>query len=177
MASLIYWVIIIAIAYYCIEGIVLPNVRSRVRYEFFALRDRVVMLKANKEIEDSVYRNLMLMINNSIRTLSEMDLIELARFRNLVNNDPKLGKSLAKKTALLMNSDNSEVRDIYNKLGKIGFKTVLFNSSGFVLLLLPIIITSICLLEILNLFDKIKEKFYSMLERLLLVPSHRINFT
>src|SRR5690349_23865296 len=103
MAILIIGFILVAGAHFIYEGILLPSFRLYIRYQLYALRDKIRELKAKhgKEISDDAFKHLHEGINGTLRILPYIDMAFVKRFNRDYDNSPEIQKRVERRTQIL----------------------------------------------------------------------------
>jgi len=166
MSTLFIIVFIMSIFHFIYEGIFVPSIRLKLRFEAFALRDKLRRLKANNEndINDEEYFLINDSVNNTIRLIPYTTIGFLGRALQDIIKNPELRRTISAKLEIIKKSKINEVRQISAENNEIIRRAFMVNSFAFVVYLSPIVIPVIFLSVALTLIvKKIKNLFIYLL--------------
>jgi hypothetical protein len=145
------WFLFFVIAcLYCLlhfvwESILAPSLRLNLRFELFALRDKLRNLKLSQpNLTDEAFRSVEDGIHSSLRILYDIDIPLLLHCDALVKKDIKLQERIAKRRALVVEANCPELNEIIVSVRKKVEAAACFNSGGWFLYLVPIAFVVFC---------------------------------
>lgn len=165
MNILLYSFLLIALYHLIYEGILLPSLRLRLRFRLFEIRDRLRDLK-NREKDccsDQAFAYLQDSINNGLGMLHRTDLITLLKVEEQVEQDDVLKRQLARRSEVLSEVVDPDVRAIMRSISHVGRAAVILNSGGWFIYVVPAMLALIA-------FGRIK----AIVKELLVFPEGRI---
>jgi hypothetical protein len=136
--------LVIVAGLYCVlhfiwESIIAPSVRLTIRFELFALRDRLRSLKiAQKELTDDAFHSVEDGIHSALHVLYDIDLPLLLHIKSAINKDDKLQERIKRRQAVVSESGCDELHEIMNKVQAIVEKTAVINTGWLILYIFPI---------------------------------------
>jgi len=124
-----------AVLHFVWESIIAPSVRLGIRFELFALRDRLRRLKIMQNgLTDGAYHSVEDGIHSALHILYDIDLPLLKLLENAIRKDEKLQERIRKRQALVADSGCDELNEIMRAVQKIVEKTAVINSGGWLVL-------------------------------------------
>ena len=150
--------------HYVYESIIAPNLRMKLRYQFFKLRDELRFLKVTKsnELSNQLYSQVEDTLNFSIQHLSLLSLTNIRIILNKYQSDEKFKAETDTKMNLISNSKLDEIKKIDLDIVKLYVKALLINSGGWAIYTIPLMII---FATILFVSIKIKEWFLNLFRK------------
>jgi len=158
MSTLFIILIIMAIFHFTYEGIFLPSLRLKLRYELFGLRDKLRRLKVAEgdKIDESVYHLIQNGIHTTINLLPIANMSLMSRTVQEIQSNANLRKTVRERHALIENCQIGEVKEIYEGNKDILTKAFVINSIPLLIYFFPL---SILTVVVIALFTKVKRIF------------------
>jgi len=147
MAYLLLTLIILSMVVFIYESVLLPSIRLRMRFELFALRDRLRLLKIEKpdELDDTTFKYGQESLNMLLGFLHRYDIASFVKAAFYLKQNPSLFKRIQKRREIIENCPSKEFQEIHTQSVKIGIVTATANSF-FLFVLLFILVLPILLL-------------------------------
>lgn len=140
---------ILAILHFAYEGIILPSIRLKLRYNLFALRDELRLLKlSNKKLDDNTFRYIQGAINVSIYLLDSINFGLLLTANRIIARNDEIQKRIKKRNDLIEKCQVEEIKQIRRKTYRILRSTLLANSGGWYFYVMPIVVVMVSLGQI-----------------------------
>lgn len=122
------------------DGIILPSLRLKMRFELFAMRDelRVLSTTHEKHLDEDVFLILHDGINSTLNRLHALTLSTLARVDRAVEENDEIRERIEIRAKKVNSCYLSEIQDIDKHLGSVIERAFFLNAAGWVAYLLPI---------------------------------------
>ena len=135
-------IIIIAILHFIYQSIILPTIKEQISYRLFTLRDEVRLLayKQKGELNEEIFDYLESTINNSINFIPFISFKFLADAQELVNKNRQLQIIIEKNKELLRKYSTDEIRTFENRKLQLLKNTLVFNTLGLFIYVVPVVI-------------------------------------
>ncbi len=139
------------------EGIVLPTLRTRLRFKLFALRDnlRRAKIQLGSQVEDSVFLYLERSINSSIRFLEHLDLETMYAARRFIESNPALLEDVKRRMKTLDECPVEEIRAIRSEHRTIVQEALAANGLALLAYIVPIVVAVVFLQRIKHTLDEV----------------------
>jgi len=160
MATLLFFLILLSILIFVYESIILPSVRLRIRYQIFALRDKLRFLKIEKgnALDDEAFAYSQDCLNTLLAFLHRYDFSAMVRAALFFRKNPTLYKeALEEQRRILQKCDVEEFHRIIKEYTDLAILSVTANSFGLLLVLAPFLITAIAVKGLKYIIGKAKE--------------------
>lgn len=138
------WLIVLLFAlalwHFVWDGIIVPSMLIRLRYQLFALRDRLRRLKIEQQdrLSDEIFHMLDGSINDLIDRLPHIDMIAAFKAEWRLREDPCAEDVIGARKAIVQQCGIAEVQDIENKCLALVQAAIGTNSGGWLPYLLPV---------------------------------------
>jgi|GEM_PF-1879402 len=174
MTTLIIVLAILSLYHFVYEGIIAPSERANLRYDFFALRDRLRMTKIEygKRLDDSIFNDMELSINKAIKILPIFNLYFIYKGYLAQKTHLHLLTEIAKKNHAIKTCEVKEVQEIHNQANKLIAKAFLINTGGWMLYALLIIVFLLGIVFVWNLKKKLISFLKLQVERATYLPNN-----
>lgn len=152
MSYLVLGLFFLAIAHFIYESILAPSFRMDQRFQLFALRDELCLLKIDRgqEVDDKHFHYLQDSINALLAFLPRFDAATLAAIERQLKHDPGLKKKVEARSRVLDDCRMPELISIRKRTLVAAAKTFLVNTGGWGIYLLPIAGVMVCLSSLKN---------------------------
>lgn len=166
LSTLLIILVILAVFHFVYEKILLPNIRWNLRNQLFALRDslRNIAINNQADYDQKVFDLLHSAISYFLNRLHYLDINTELNYRKQLKNNPDLQRKVEKNLALIENSNNQEMKDIFEKANKILKNAFIANMGINFIYIVPII-----------LFFLAIKKLSSLLLKTLIAPAYCLN--
>lgn len=121
-------------------GIFLPNYRFSKRVQIFQLRDELRELKFSKEISTRAYDISENAISNGIQTLHFINVFDVFRLSNSLENDKKAKQKITERIAEIEKQDSERLKTINSKVSLLIAQTSIMNMIGWLPVFVPLAI-------------------------------------
>jgi hypothetical protein len=141
MSLLIIGIVIAAIFHFVYEAIIAPSLRLKIRFELFALRDKLRELKINHgdTLDNKHFKHLQDSINSIILMLPRFDVGMLTTMERELDRNNDLKLKLNERIKILDDCNIPEAMEIRTKSLNLAHQAFFVNIGGFVLLILPLV--------------------------------------
>jgi len=126
------------------DGIIAPSERFRLRYELFALRDRLISLDIDEPMDTELFDHLHGAVNNAISVLPNITFSALYRAVIRLHRDEALQKRIRRRRELLDACDHDVVREIDRELTQNMRIALGLNTGGWLPYIVPFAIVMVC---------------------------------
>lgn len=122
------------------DGILAPSIRYELRFQLFALRDKIrsLKIKHGKELDDEVYLYLENSINGTIKYLHLINLSVMYEAYRSILRDKGLKEKIERQKSLLRKCSVVEVNDVIDEHSTILQNAVLANVFGWFIYIVPL---------------------------------------
>ncbi len=138
----IFFLIILSIAvlHFVYDGIVLPSMRLKLRFQLFRLRDelRWRMRGGSENITGEVYEYLQRAINNTINLLPIVDLQLIVTASRVLSQDVELQRRINEIIARIDRCDSEDAKRLHKETIETVDKAFLFNTGAGLAYLVPL---------------------------------------
>lgn len=140
MITLMMVLIAFAGVHFVLQAIVLPSARWEIRLRLFKLRDELRRLKieSRDDVSDEAFLELQNRINSVIQMLPWLDLIDIIHSDSRFKESSELQKRINKRTAILDACLSDEFRRIRREASFLCVTATFWNSSGWLIYLVPL---------------------------------------
>lgn len=140
MAYLFVILVMICFWHFICEGILLPSIRLKLRFELYALRDalRDLKIKGNQEFKDDEFDHLHDIINGMLQILPALNISFVRRMIRAEDNNPDLEDVIEQRRRAIESCSIGEVREIYHELTTLMNYAVYVNSFCMLIYLIPV---------------------------------------
>ncbi|MEW5800263.1 MAG: hypothetical protein AB1728_14790 [Bacteroidota bacterium] len=158
MVTLFYVLFFLTILHFIYEGIILPSLRLKIRFNLFALRDKLRKLKSTygKDLSDEVFLDLQESINNTIRFLPRISIELIFEATKELKENPKLIQEAEKKIKLIESCGVQEAINIQKESFDLFKLCIGFNTLALFIYLIPLAVTLTLLKGSINIVNKIQ---------------------
>jgi len=158
IATTLFVLMLLAGVHFVYEAIVLPNLRLELRYNVFALRDRLRRAKAehSKEVSDEVFHLLQTSMNNTINILPYINLIFFASAVHSFSRNQGIRERAKKRLRLVEECSVDEIKAVSEELNKTALRTLAMNSLLVFVFLSPIILAALLIAVVVQQFNRAK---------------------
>jgi len=164
---ILFWIITgIAVYHLIYQGIILPSIRLRLRYELFSLRDKLRALKTDlgESFDDNVFTYMQDSINGSIKLIALIDFSSIVSAEKRFRGDLELRDEIKKKQELIDNCPINKVKEISLRNAELLTDAVVYNAGGWFIYIVPVLLGVVC-------YKKIK----SFVTDIVLFPEKEMN--
>lgn len=156
MTTLFFILLGLGLFHFIYEGIILPSYRMKLRYDLFALRDKLRRTKAEKgeAVDKKVYLLIQESLNNQIKFLPHITINLVWRALRDIKADPELATDISQRIALVNNTDLPELKEINEAGSKILATALIWNSLGLLIYVLPLIVAVMAIVYVLGFIFK-----------------------
>jgi len=142
MAYVIPGLIIAAFLHFIYESILAPSLRLKLRFELFALRDELRLLKidCDRHLDDRCFEHFQASLNTLIRVLHRIDIATLAAVERELRANPELREQIEARSRMLDDCNIPQVREIRYRSLQVAVKAFAVNSGGWAIYLLPLVL-------------------------------------
>ena len=147
----------LALFHFIYQSVISPTLRLYIRCKLFELRDELRRLKLNRgeNVDDNLLGDIQESINLNLENLAFVDLSLIYETQKYLEKDTNLAKKVETRKKLLEHSDNKELKEIYKKNVELLAVTMLINSGGWVIYVIPVLIIAFTFSYIKNLVKKL----------------------
>jgi len=147
----------IALAFFIYDGILVPSMRLRLRFQLFELRDEARGLKVddNDGFDDKAFDVLEEFLNVAIGLLPRANISLVAQARQAFANNPELRTAVAERRKIIESCSRREVADIQHRAAQILDWAFLANSGGWTVWVVPIALVLVGFRSIQALFREL----------------------
>ncbi|AYB34816.1 hypothetical protein [Chryseolinea soli] len=140
MTYLFVTLVIICLWHFIYEGILLPSIRLKLRFELYALRDGLRDLKINEnhKFKDSEFDHLHDIINGMLEVLPVLNINFVRRMIRAEESDPDLKDVIEQRRRAIESCSIGGVREIYHELSVLMNYAVFANSFCMLIYLIPV---------------------------------------
>jgi hypothetical protein len=172
MSTLFIILIITAIFHFTYEGIILPSLRLKLRYQLFGLRDKLRRLKLSEgdKINAEIYHLIQNGIHTTINLLPFATVSLLSKTIDEIRSNADLREKVRERSALIENCQIDELKSIFSDSKDIMAKAFVINSAPLIIYFIPF---SILAVIIIALFDRAK-RFVNYLISLTYYPQGEV---
>jgi hypothetical protein len=145
MSVLVSVILLLTLAHFIYESILAPSFLLKIRYEAFALRDDLRLLKMERgdTLDDRHYEYLQDSINTLISNLPRFDVATLGLSERVYSRDPEFRQRVDERARLLENCAIPEAKNFRHRNVALAEKAILVNSGMLVAPLIPLILTGV----------------------------------
>lgn len=131
----------IATFHFLMESIIAPSVRLSVRFQLFALRDRVraLRMKCGDALDSETYHFLESSISRTIKHLSNINLTGMVEAHRFLENNPERRVEIEWIIRKLEDSSIDEVCTIMKEHSKLFGNAMAINASGWWIYIVPVL--------------------------------------
>jgi hypothetical protein len=135
----------IGLWHFVYEAILLPSMRQNLRFQVFALRDRLRTLKAEhpKQCEDAPFHMLDQSLSWQMNNLHKVTLLFLLETAKRKEHDKDFAEHVKKRIALAESCKLPEFVELLKLRQKLYEDTLALNSGGMFVYLVPVVIAAI----------------------------------
>lgn len=139
IANLFIIFVVLMLTHFIYEGIIAPTLRLRLKYELFKIRDELRALKDAKgpAVSDKVFSYLQNCLNNLIKFLPAIDVLNSAKIEQRIREDENLRAEVTRVSRCLEDSKLEEVQELRNKISKTFAHILIVNNAMILLYVLP----------------------------------------
>lgn len=148
------------------DAILAPSIRLSIRYKLFTLRDRLRLLKYEKEDEltDPVFEQLEFCINHSIHNLSQIGFGTIYSLKREIQRSPGLEAELKKRIEVVRENKLKEVREINVRLLALNGRSLMVNSGGWLPYAIALVLIILLIALVFGFIARIKRRCISILQ-------------
>lgn len=145
MSVLVAVILLLALAHFIYESILAPSFRLEIRYQAFALRDdlRLLKMELGDALDDKHYEYLQDSINTIISNLARFDAVTLGLSERVYNRDPEFRKRVDERARFLEDCAIPEVGTLRRRNIALAEKAILVNSGMLVAPLVPFVLMGV----------------------------------
>ena len=142
MSVLLTIMLLLTLAHLVYESILAPSFRLKIRYQAFALRDdlRLLKMEHGDTLDDKHYEHLQDSINTMISNLARFDVATLGLSECMYNRDPEFRKSVDERARFLDDCTVPEAKSLRRRNVVLAEKAILVNSGMLVVPLVPFVL-------------------------------------
>jgi hypothetical protein len=131
-----------AVLHFIYESIIAPSLRLKLRFELFALRDELRLLKIDcgHRLDDRLFDHLQASLNTLIRVLPRMDLTTLAAVKRELRTNPQVREQVEARSKVLDECGIPKLREIRSRSLQVAAKAFAVNGGGWGIYLLPLLL-------------------------------------
>lgn len=160
MAITIFILFLFAWAHLVYESTIAPNMRFKLRCDFFKLRDelRNLKLQHEDELSDEVFEQVDSSICSSISHLPFLSFSVIARIINEMDQNKELRDQVNRRLALIESCKVPGIQTITDRNAQLTAQSLLINSGSWFIFLLPMIILVVLIVIFWKSFSTLKSK-------------------
>lgn len=132
--------ILLSFGFFIVEGIIAPSEQMLVRFSLKKTIDEIDDIEG-ETVDSGVRGRLRDMCHTLINHLPRFNLTNLSMLRAKLDTDPEFRARAVKRAAELDSCANEEVRAIRQHIILLGDRALFWNSVGWVVFLIPVIIS------------------------------------
>lgn len=142
MITLFFIFVIFTVFHFFYQGIILPTIRLKIRYQLFELRDdlRKLQITREHEFDFKIFTYLQNAINNVIYLIPKIDPYSLLLVNRRIEEDDKLRKRIEKRITVVELCQLDEIIHIRKRIDFLIFCSATANTGGWQIILLPLTI-------------------------------------
>jgi hypothetical protein len=131
-----------AFMHFISESIIAPSLRLKLRFELFALRDELRLLKieCDRHLDDKHFDYLQGSLNTLIRVLHWIDMTTLAAVERELRTNPQIREQIEARNKVLDDCDIPEARQIRYRSLQVAAKAFAVNGGGWAIYPLPLLL-------------------------------------
>jgi hypothetical protein len=145
MVTLFLILLCLALIHFVYEGIILPSLRCKYRYDLFHLRDELRSMKRHRsdDISDEVFLLVQDGVNTSIKFLHAVNVVEAIRWGPMAMSDPDIMRRVRNSTNIVNGCRVNRVKEIDDEAIRIFARVAIYNSGGMLVYLVPIVVLAV----------------------------------
>lgn len=155
MSTLIILLLAMAIFHFVYDGIILPSLRLKLRFELFALRDEIRRLRSETKGDDKAFLVLQESVNLSIRILPRATLSTFVKATKQMHENVNLRKTVEERIAIIDRSTISELKTIRSKTADVVMKAIGANSLPLLVYMLPVTVVFVVISMVVSRIKKL----------------------
>lgn len=145
----------LAAVHFILETVVVPSQLLRLRYQVFALRDRLRRLKSeDPALTDEVFRNLEDKLNGCVNILPYLTVSVVVRVEAQFANNPELSAQAEAGEKLLRLSPVAEAREIRGEVVRILTRAIQWNCLGLMIYGVPLYLAWMWVYRLFKAIDR-----------------------
>jgi len=180
MATILIIVLALAVLHFMYESLLLPSIRTKLRFRLFGIRDdlRMLMAESGNDLDTKLFHYMQDSINTAVAFLQYIDLKALLQARRIFREDPELCERASKREAMIDACSLEAFQVIKRERSKLFGYALLANSAGFFVYAVPFVIVFLLLCVMLRkLKDHLmymKCQLYRFIKNLTCVPENEL---
>lgn len=165
---LILLLLLSAIFHFIIENIAIPEYRVLLRYRLYALRDQLRELEmTNPEgVSQEAFAVLNESINSWVHDISQISLTDYVEIKRALEVDEELQQAVKERMSVVHNVENKEFEQIHLDVMRNITKAIGFNSMGWGVYFLPVIIVLVLIGLIVDITRGLRLRLVKLSERI-----------
>ena len=155
MTVLIVLIVLLAVWHFLVESIIVPSARAALRLRLFALRDELRNMRVDGTATEEEFEEAQRIANNAIRLAPTFDEFALAKWRIALKSNPEMAERIARRQKHFESVASKAVLDVMQRVHKVAIKSLGFNSLGWFIYFVPILIAALVWKSISSSINKI----------------------
>jgi hypothetical protein len=171
MAAFFIAIFALSTFHFIYEGIIAPSLRLNLRFQIFELRDRLREMRLEApQCEVEAYDVLHHRLNSALRILPVMNFWTLVEVRAEVERNKSFQAESERKSAKIKACHSPEIQDIDRKAILIMQESLVINTLGLAIYILPAVLAVTCLTTITKLIKEALLMPAAEIDRLIRMP-------
>lgn len=146
-------VLTIVIWHFVYESIIVPSVELKIRHDLFVQRDKLYDIKLSSSLthgDKEVVKIMDKNINFMIDKMCKITFYSVFQFKKLYESNSNVRMEIDAIEQKIKASKNQDIHDIDKKLSKIAMHTMLINSGGWLIYLVPFAIVKLMISDFIQ---------------------------